>query len=79
MSECVLKTLACRGLRVGPSKVLRQIAPESSPESSTKSLSHKYFGIPFLSLDYDTDRSVIHEAVPLIFSKTLLGQWQMPA
>ena len=27
--------------------VLKQIAPESSPESSTKSLSQKFFGVPF--------------------------------
>ena len=26
MSECVLKTLACRGLRVGPSKVVPTVA-----------------------------------------------------
>ena len=34
-----------------PSKtrVLRQIAPESSPESSAKSLSHSFFVVPFLS------------------------------
>ena len=31
-------------------KGLRQIAPESSPESSAKSLSHKFLGVPFLSL-----------------------------
>ena len=31
-------------------RVLRQIAPESSPESSAKSLSQKFFGVPFLSL-----------------------------
>ena len=30
--------------------VLRQIAPESSPKSSAKSLSQKLFGVPFLSL-----------------------------
>ena len=37
--------------RVLPKKtrVLRQIAPESSPESSAKSLSHTFF-VPFLSL-----------------------------
>ena len=29
----------------------RQIAPESSPESSAISLSHKLFGVPFLSTD----------------------------
>ena len=29
---------------------LRQIAPESSPKSSVKSLSQKFFGVPFLSL-----------------------------
>ena len=32
-------------------RVLRQIAPESSPESSAKSLSQKFFGVPFLSLN----------------------------
>ena len=39
------------GYRSLPKKtrVLRQIAPESSPESSAKSLSHKFFGVPFLS------------------------------
>ena len=26
VSECVLKTLACRGLRVGPSKLLQKYA-----------------------------------------------------
>ena len=31
-------------------RVLRQIAPESLPESSATSLSHKFFGVPFLSL-----------------------------
>ena len=31
-------------------RALRQIAPENSPESSGKSLSHKFFGVPFLSL-----------------------------
>ena len=31
-------------------RVLRQIARESSPESSAKSLSHKFVGVPFLSL-----------------------------
>ena len=30
-------------------RVLRQITPESSPESSAKSLSQKFFGVPFLS------------------------------
>ena len=29
---------------------LKQITPESSPESSAKSLSRKFFGVPFLSL-----------------------------
>ena len=28
----------------------RQIAPESSPESLAKSVSHKFFGVPFPSL-----------------------------
>ena len=28
-------------------RVLRKIAPESSPESSAKSLSRKFFGVPF--------------------------------
>ena len=32
-------------------RVLRQITRESSPESSAKSLSHKFFGVPFLSLN----------------------------
>ena len=32
------------------SEVLRQIAPEGSPESSAKSLSQKFFGVPSLSL-----------------------------
>ena len=32
-------------------RVLRQISPESSPESSAKSLSQKFFGVPFLSLE----------------------------
>ena len=38
--------------RALPSKtrVLRQITPESSPERSAKSLSQKFFGVPFLSL-----------------------------
>ena len=31
-------------------RVLRQIAPESSPESSANSLSHKFFGVPVLAL-----------------------------
>ena len=31
-------------------RVLRQSAPESSAESSAKSLSQKFFGVPFLSL-----------------------------
>ena len=31
-------------------RALRQIAPESSPESSAKSSSHKFFGVPVLSL-----------------------------
>ena len=31
-------------------RVLRQIAPESSPESSAKFLSQKFSGVPFLSL-----------------------------
>ena len=31
-------------------RVLRQIMPESSPESSAKSLSQKFSGVPFLSL-----------------------------
>ena len=31
-------------------RVLRQITPENSPENSAKSLSHKFFGVPFLSL-----------------------------
>ena len=31
-------------------RVLRPIAPESSAESSAKSLSQKFFGVPFLSL-----------------------------
>ena len=33
-------------------RVLRQITPENSPESSAKSLSHKFFsfGVPFLPL-----------------------------
>ena len=31
-------------------RVLRQIAPETSPKSSAKSFSHKFFGVPFLSL-----------------------------
>ena len=41
-----------RGLLVITHKirVLRQIAPESSPESSAKSLSQKFFGVLFLSL-----------------------------
>ena len=30
--------------------VLRQTAPENSPESSAKSLSQKFFGVPFLFL-----------------------------
>ena len=33
-------------------RVSRQITPESSPESSAKSLSQKFFGVPFLSLNY---------------------------
>ena len=39
------------GYRPLPSKtrVLRQIAPESSPERSAKSLSHSFFVAPFLS------------------------------
>ena len=39
-----------RGYRSLPNKasILRQIAPESSPESSAKSLSQKFFGVPFL-------------------------------
>ena len=36
--------------RLNKTSVLRQIAPESSPESSAKSLSQKFFGVPFLSL-----------------------------
>ena len=32
-------------------RALRQIAPESSPESSAKSLSQKFFGVPLLSLN----------------------------
>ena len=41
-----------RGYRSLPIKTraLRQIAPESSPESSAKSLSQKFFGVPFLCL-----------------------------
>ena len=31
-------------------RVSRQIAPESSPESSAKSLSQKFFGVPCLSV-----------------------------
>ena len=34
-------------------RALRQIAPESSPESSAKSLLHKFFGVHFLSLMKD--------------------------
>ena len=33
-------------------RVLGQIAPESSPERSAKSLSHSFFVVPFLSLKY---------------------------
>ena len=36
----------------GKTKVLRQIAPESSLESSAKSWSHKLFGVPFVSLTF---------------------------
>ena len=41
-----------RGYQSLPSKtrVLRQIAPESSLERSAKSLSHSFFVVPFLSL-----------------------------
>ena len=35
-------------------RVLRQTAPESSPESSAKSLSRKFLGVPFLSLNVRT-------------------------
>ena len=53
-----------------PSKarVLRQIAPESSPECSAKSLSHSFFVVPFLSppvcslllLPSPSSRSIFH-------------------
>ena len=36
-------------------RVLRQIAPENSPESSAKSLLQKFFGVPFLSLTQPTN------------------------
>ena len=35
--------------------VPRQLTPESSPESSAKSLSHKFFGAPFLFLIHIND------------------------
>ena len=38
-------------------RVLRQLAPESSPESSAKSLSQKLFGVPFLSLHIRSGQS----------------------
>ena len=38
-----------RGHYPNKTRVLRQIAAETSPESSAKSLSHKFFGLPFLS------------------------------
>ena len=39
----------CRSLPI-KTRVLRQSAPENSPENSAKSLSQKFFGVPFLSL-----------------------------
>ena len=53
-------------------RVLRQIKPESSPESSAKSLSQRFFGVPFLSLTEATGDSQEME-------KTRLGgrvRWQ---
>ena len=48
-------------------RVLRQIAPESSPERSAKSLSQKFFGVHFLSL-------IVSEAHD-VFSFDVLGTW----
>ena len=40
-----------------------QIAPESSPESSAKSLSQKFFGVPFLSLTHQFKEVTVFKAV----------------
>ena len=41
-------------------RVLRQITPESSSESSEKSLSQKFFGVPFLSLSAGHKRGCLN-------------------
>ena len=46
-------------------RVLRQIAPESSPESSAKSLSQKFFGVPFLSLRWCLLMGIFHLGISL--------------
>ena len=57
-------------------RVLRQFAPESSPKSSAKSLSQKFFGVPFLSLIVNEFvGGVVHRFSPdgkgTIFLKTI--------
>ena len=44
-----LNNLRALPVIIHKTRVLRQIAPESSPERSAKSLSHSFFVVPFLS------------------------------
>ena len=54
-------------------RVLRRIAPESSPESSARSLSQKFFGVPFLFLMFPTSASLA-ETTGAIGSMTRLKE-----
>ena len=47
-------------------RILRQIAPESSPKSSAKSLSHKFFGVPVLALKKPNTLMCLNPALPFL-------------
>ena len=62
VSECVLKTLACRGLRVGPSKLLAVISP---PETQKLLLTDPAFVVlPFESRDWRSSRAKLYTPPP---------------
>ena len=55
-------------------RVFRQITPESSPESSAKSLSQKFFGVHFLSLTF----FVLKFVRSRVFGRDFFNRFQSP-